>query len=347
MDWGAFLAASRHFKLFNQTKKQEMKKLLNISLLLLTVFTSCKNEEWSFPDYDIQSVYFAYQTPIRTITLGEDIFDTSLDNQHKCQIMATTGGVYSNDGDVTIAISVNNSLTQGLKFNPPTYSGNVLPMPSNYYTLASDKIVIPKGKIAGGVEVQLTDAYFADPLSTKVTYVIPLSMTSVTNADSILKSKNYIMYAIKYINMWTGNYLRRGKDQVEGKNGNASLTKAIVRRNQYVEKDEVKALSTQSLTQTVFPVVFKGAGNVDVNCPLLLTFDTNGNCTVAAAEAGFTATGSGKFVKKGEKNSWGATDRDAIYLNYQVEHTDMRVNSTDTLVLRDRGVKMETFAPTN
>jgi hypothetical protein len=171
-------------------------------------------------------------------------------------------------------------------------------------------------------------------------------MTSVTNADSILKAKNYTLYAVKYINTWTGNYLRRGVDNMESKNGNTALNKAIVRRNQYVEKDEVKALSTQSLTQTIFPVVFKGMGNVDVNCPLLLTFDNSGNCTVAAAAAGFTATGSGKFVKKGEKNSWGAKDRDAIYLNYQVEHTDMRVSSADTLVLRDRGVKMETFAPT-
>jgi len=323
-----------------------MKKLLNISLLLITVLTSCKNEKWSFPDYEIKAVYFAYQSPVRTITLGEDIFDTSLDNEYKFQIMATTGGVYSNERDVTIAISVNNSLTQGLKFNPPSYSGDVLPMPANYYSLASNSIVIPKGKITGGVEVQLTDAYFADPLSAKVTYVIPVSMTNVTNADSILKAKNYTLYAVKYINTWTGNYLRRGVDNVEGKNGNTSLTKAIVRRNQFVEKDEVKALSTQSLSQTLFPVTFKGMGNVDVNCPLLLTFETNGNFTVAAAAAGFTATGSGKFVKKGEKNSWGAKDRDAIYLNYQVEHPDMRVNGTDTLVLRDRGVKMETFAPT-
>lgn len=324
-----------------------MKKLLNISLLLITALTSCKNQEWSFPDYDIQSVYFAYQSPVRTITLGEDLFDTSLDNAHKCQIMATTGGVYSNKQDVTIGISVNNSLTQGLKFNPPNYSGDVLPMPSNYYTLASDKIVIPKGQIIGGVEVQLTDAYFADPLSSKVTYVIPISMTNVTNADSILKAKNYTLYAIKYINTSTGNYLRRGVDEVEGKNGNVSLTKAIVRHNQYVEKDEVKALSTQSLTQTIFPVVFKGVGNADVNCPLLLTFDANGNCTVAASVPGYTASGTGKFVKQGDKNSWGAKDRDAIYLNYQVETPDMRVSAKDTLVLRDRGVKMETFAPIN
>ena len=39
----------------------------------------CKNDDWSFPDYDHSAVYFAYQYPVRTIVLGEDNnFDTSL-----------------------------------------------------------------------------------------------------------------------------------------------------------------------------------------------------------------------------------------------------------------------------
>lgn len=323
-----------------------MKRLKNMWFLLLVGMAACKNEDIEFPNYTNNTVYFSYQYPVRTITLGEDLFDTSLDNAYKCQIMATMGGVYSNTKDVTIGISVNNALTQGLKFNPPDYSGDVLPMPASYYRLADNKIVIPKGKIAGGVEVQLTDAYFADPLSTKATYVIPVTMTTVTNADSILGAKNFTLYAVKYINTWTGNYLRRGRDVVEGKNGRTELSKTIVRRNQYVEKDEIKTLTTRSLSQTIFPVILKGVNNVDVSCPLLLTFDGNGNCTVTAAATGYTASGSGKFVKRGEKNSWGSQDRDAIYLNYQIDATDLRASTTDTLVLRDRGVKMETFSPT-
>lgn len=321
-----------------------MKKILSISVALLTLLTSCKNDEWDFPDYDTKSVYFAYQSPIRTITLGEDIFDTSLDNQFKCQIMATTAGVYSNEKDVTVGIVVDNSLTQGLSFASP-YSGTILPMPSNYYTLSSDRIVIPKGKLIGGVEVQLTDAFFADPNAVKTTYVIPLAMTSVQNADTVLKSKDYTLYAIKYINPWTGFYLRRGKDNVVGKNGNTSLTQTVVRHQQFVEKDEVNKLNTRSLTQTEFPVTFKGVGGANINCTLLLTFDGSGNCTISAGAAGFTATGTGKFVKRGEKQSWGNKDRDALYLNYSVETNDISVSTTDTLVMRDRGVAIETFTP--
>ncbi len=322
-----------------------MKKILSISAVIITILTSCQNDEWDFPDYELKSVYFAYQAPIRTITLGEDIFDTTLDNQGKCQIMATTAGVYSNKEDVTIGIAVDNSLTQGLSFSSP-YSGNILPMPSNYYTLASNQIVIPKGKLIGGVEVQLTDAFFADPLAVKTTYVIPLIMTSVQKADSILSTKDYTLYAIKYVNAWTGNYLRRGKDVVVGKNGNTSLNQTIVRRQQYVEKDEINKLNTKTRKQAEFPVVYKGAGNTNIDCPLLLSFDDAGNCTIAAGASGFTATGTGKFIKKGEKQSWGNKDRDALYLNYSVELSDRQITSTDTLVLRDRGVAIETFTPT-
>ncbi|MEJ6979486.1 DUF5627 domain-containing protein [Pedobacter sp. P351] len=322
-----------------------MKRLLNISLVLIAALSSCKNAEWEFPDSGMQSVYFAYQAPIRTLTLGEDIFDTSLDNQHKLQIMATTGGVYLNKEDITIGIAVDNALTQGLKFAPLPLTGNVIPMPGNYYTLASDKIVIPKGQLIGGVEVQLTDAFFADPLSVNTTYVIPLKMTGVTNADSMLANKKHILYAVKYINPWHGLYLRRGKDVAVGKAGNTSLNETNIRHMPYVENDEVKQLSTLSLNKTLFPVTFKGAGGTNINRTLLLTFDDSGNCTVSASDATFVASGNGKFVKRGEKNSWGNQDRDALYLNYQVELSDRNITTADTLVLRNRGVKAEIFTP--
>jgi len=320
-----------------------MKKITFTFLILLAILTSCENQEVVFPDYEYQSTYFAYQYPVRTITLGEDIFDTSLDNEHKFQIMATTGGVYENKKDVSIGVRVNNELNQNLLFNPN--GSEVKTMPDSYYKLTSDRIVIPSGKLIGGVEVQLTDAFFADPLAIKNTYVIPLQMTTVENADSILTGKNFTLYAVKYVNPWHGFYLRRGKDVMEGKNGNTSLNQTIVRHQQYVEKDEVIKLTTQSLSKVEVPVVFKDREGKNINTTLILTFDEQGNCTVSTNATNYTATGSGKFVKRGEKKSWGNTDRDAIYLNYKIDLEQMQVTSTDTLVMRNRGVAMETFVP--
>jgi hypothetical protein len=104
-------------------------------------------------------------------------------------------------------------------------------------------------------------------------------------------------------------------------------------------------LTTQSLSKVEVPVVFKDKDGKNINTTLILTFDDQGNCTVSANATNYTVTGSGKFVKRGEKKSWGNTDRDAIYLNYSVDSEQMKVTSADTLVLRNRGVAMETFVP--
>lgn len=319
-----------------------MKKKIQFLLAMAVFLGACKNQEWEFPDYGTQTVYFAYQSPVRTITLGEDLYDTSLDNQHRCEIMATTGGVYEVKNDVSIGVAVDNSLASNLTFGG---AGNVVAMPANYYSIQGGSITIHKGKITGGVQVQLTDAFFADPLALKNTYVIPLRMTSVQNADKILEAKNYTLYAIKYINPWHGYYLRRGKDVITGKNGNTSLNKTVSRHMTFVESDEVNQVVTTSLKSNTFNAVFKDKDNRNITCKLLLTFDDSGNCTVSAADNTFTASGNGKFIKRGEKNSWGNTDRDALYLNYNIDLSDMSVATTDTLVMRNRGVTMETFNP--
>lgn len=321
-----------------------MKKLLIIGMAILSVCVAgCKNDDWGFPDYPYQSVYFAYQYPVRTITLGEDVFDTSLDNAHKCQIMATVGGSYSPKQDITVNFTVDALRAQNLLFQ--TGGDPVTVMPTSYYSLSSNKMVIPKGKLIGGVEVQLTDAFFADTKALKNTYVIPLKITSIAGADSITRGKDYVLYAIKYVNTWHGNYLRRGKDVIVGKNGNTALNQNLTRHQQYVEKDQVIKLTSRSLSDVELPLVFKDSNGQNISTSILLRFDANGNCAVLSAAAGTTVTGTGKFVKRGEKQSWGNADRDAVYLNYELDMNQMHVSTTDTLVLRDRAVTMETFTP--
>jgi hypothetical protein len=338
-----------------------MKKIPYIIVVIALMFSSCENQDWEFPNFDYQTVYFAYQFPVRTITFGEDIFDTSLDNEGKFKLMVTTGGVYSSPRDVSVQIEVDESLAEGLLFEEGGDEIEVLT--SEYYQLSSQTVTIPRGEIAGGVEVQLTAAFFNDPRAIKKTFVLPVKITSLTNADSILSGvpivenpnrsladdwfptpKDFTLYALKYINPWHGNYLRRGSDRITGKFTGIS-NRTNVRREASVEFDEVNKLITESLTKVLFPLVIAGAGGENITADLLLTFDADGNCTVSAAHDGYTATGNGKFVKKGEKSSWGNEDRDAIYLDYEVDLPQMHVATLDTLVIRNRGVVMETFSP--
>src|SRR5690554_3571855 len=336
-----------------------MKRILFIALisaLVTGMFTSCENGDWEFPDYEYSAVYFAYQSPVRTVVLGDDIYDTSLDNEYKVQIMATMGGVYSNNSDVSIDFEVDETLVDGMAF---AGSGNdILAMPASYYSLSSDKITIKKGSVIGGVTVQLTEDFFNDPLALATNYVIPVVMTDVVNADTILSGtplvqnpkrgvsadwdvqpKDYILYAVKYINKYDAVYLRRGTDVISG-----LQTGTIERSADYVEKDEVISdITTRSLNTIVWEHETRDMDDFSRSCTLVLTFDEEGNCTIASETPGVTATGTGEFVSKGEKNSWGNKDRDALYLEYTIDYGDVQFDISDTMVVRDRGVKAEWF----
>lgn len=368
-----------------------MKRILFIFLITALVggsFTSCENGDWDFPDFEYSTVYFAYQSPIRTVVLGEDVYDTSLDNEHKVQIMATMGGVYANNNNVEIGIKVEPTLLDDLIFDKESDTDPdrpVLLMPDNYYTLSSDKIIIPQGSVIGGVTVQLTDAFFNDPLALSTNYVIPVVMTGVTNADSILSGKplvenpkrgrtsdwdvqpkDYILYAVKYINAYDANYLRRGTDVITIDGGTATTVK---READYVERDEVVKLTTVSLNSVAFPQSYVSKDGHDLNFRVNLTLDANQNVTASAFEATYqvndsvtvrnvSVSGDGEFVKDGDKNSWGNQDRDALYLDYETSYeveikypvsgqpdNVMQYNykTSDILVVRDRGVKPEWF----
>lgn len=330
-------------------------KLAYIGLAsLLLSFTACESSDNEFPDFDYQTVYFATQYGLRTIELGEDEFiDNTLDNQHKMKINATWGGGYTNRKNVIIDTKVDESLCENLYFkgtNTP-----VTPMPTNYYTLASNQINIPKGQIMGGIEVQLSDAFFADEKSLGDNYVIPMMMTGVQGADSILQGKaavgdpeltnsghwsiqpkNFVLYAVKYVNPWHGEYLRRGVDQAVI-NG---VSSQLIRHQQYVEKDEKVNITTRSLQDNVLHLSTKDSQGNIFNFDLSLKFSEDGNCTVGSTSDNFTISGNGKFVKKGEKNSLGGKDRDAIYLDYTVDfkNKNMQYATKDTLVLSSRAV---------
>lgn len=339
-------------------------KLLSILSIggLMATLSSCKNGDVSFPDYEGGvSVYFPYQYPVRTIVLGEDTYDTTLDNLHKCKIFATMGGAY-NGRDIKLEIAVDNTLCDNLYFED---GSDVAPMPEGHYSLASNNIFF-NGGFQGGVEVQLSDAFFADPAALKNTYVIPLVIKSQTGADRILSGKpiiegdtpqrpnssywdikpmDYVLYCVKYINSYHAYYLRRGIDVVT-ENG---VTTTEVRHKQSVEEDEICSTTTKTLNSVTFPLTTKYTdGNgapKNLKCDLLLTFNEKGECTITSDTEGVTATGTGKYLKKSEIKAWGNKDRDGLYMDYRVDFGVKQLQTKDTLVWQRRGVKPEEFTP--
>ena len=296
---------------------------------------SCYNADQEFPDYEGgTTAYFPYQFPVRTLVLGNDIYDNTLDNAHKCQIWSTMGGAYGGR-NATVQIAVDESLCDNLWFVDAggNASSPVLPMPTSYYQLASNTISY-NGKPRGYVEVQFTDAFFNDPKAVENTYVIPLLMKSVTGIDHILTgtpreglspsrsniedwdilAKDYVLYCVKYMNPWQGKYIRRGVDNVT-ENG---VTSTVVRKdmsmvnsdlthykeNPVNQNDEVCGITTINMSQANFKVSMNigkdasGDARPSQSCNLVLTFNGN-NCTITGGDEDVPASGSGEFIVNG------------------------------------------------
>ncbi len=335
-----------------------MKKIAILSVILIALLTSCKNFDIEHPDFEFTSGYFPYQYPVRTLVLGDYIYDNSNDNDHKFLISIGIGGVYANEKDRVFNIQVDNSLCENVLFSEG--GDPIIAMPQNYYQLAGNQIIVPKGKFNGGVEVQLTEAFFNDPAAIKNTYVVPLKITGSNDVDTILSGKainpvpdprvaedwlvlpkDFTMFAVKFINEYEGKYFRYGKSSVKNSSG------TVIENNNYdtekfVEKYPILSLVTSGRHEVTVSTFFQSEA-MEGALDLVLTFNGN-NCTVSApAGSPYTISGTGQFQSK--EYEWGNKERDGMTISYQVSDGVNTYEANEVLVLRDRAVTMEVFSP--
>ena len=319
-------------------------KMVAALLALMASFTACENGDQAFDDYEGgTTAYFAYQSPVRTIVLGDDEYDTTLDKAHKLKILATFGGSY-NGRNATVNVAVDNSLCDNLTFADGT---QVKAMPKEYYQLSTTAFNF-NGGMQGGTEVQLTDAFFKDPDAVKNTYVIPLVMQNQTGFDRIatgtLKEgktgsrtnasiwetapRDYVMYCVKYQNKYSGWWLT---------NHNTSTDN--------IEKASQVQITTRTLNSSVYTVEFQEGSKI-LKADLLLTFDDKENCTITSLTDGVTATGSGSWADNGI-HSWNNKDRDLMELNAEITFAGgVKKNLNEKLVWWRSGVSKEEFSYT-
>ena len=180
------------------------------------------------------------------------------------QIIATLGGVWSNRKERTAQIVIDESLCTNAYFD----NGKpILPMPKEYYTYSSEQVVFPKGDIYGRMDIQLTDAFFNDPLTPELTYVIPVRLAQASDsilagkpkvespnrlnvADWDVLPKDYALYGVTYKNKYEGVWLSRGTDQLDI-NGNTST---LNRNPQNIEKADQRTLGTIALNKVRYPL---------------------------------------------------------------------------------------------
>ncbi len=340
------------------------------------LMTGCENADKDFPDYEGGvTAYFPYQTPIRTLLLGTDEYEEALalDHQHKFKVMATMGGAY-NGRNIELNVGVDESLLKNLTFKAT--GEPVALMPANYYKMNGNTIMF-NGDVKGGVEVELTDEFFADPLSTTVHYVLPIKINSFNGADQVatgvvadgvtnpvptnsddwkIAPMDYTLYAVKYISKYHAFYVRLGSDKVtyNGKTETIRDVNTLMGGDSHSgADDQVVNTTTLALNKVKYSVETKiGTEGVDqqvLKYDLILTFD-NDKCTITSGTAGYTISGSGEYLTKPtgkftdrngkDANIWAQKLRDVLALNYTVETDDVKIESVDNLVWQRHGINM-------
>jgi hypothetical protein len=346
-----------------------MKKINKAIIVLFATLAlvSCDNQPIEFDDFETTVCYFPYQSPARTIILGKyDEGFNDNDNKGQFEIGVTMTGVYENKEDRKVYFKLDTALLSNI--------ANIKYLPTTHYTIeTASPVIIPKGDIKGRIKVKLTDAFFNDLKSASTffsvgvppvcNYAIPLIITKVEGLDSILvgkalvanpnrnvatdwsvRPKDYTLFAIKFINKFHGNYLRRGADKVIN-----SLTSieigTTVYRQKYVESSEIAKATTYDLNSILVPGIIRR-----YNAPsggalaLKFVFAADGTCKVINTATNIEI-GTGSFKENGD--AWGGKSRDVIYLNYSyVDATKNEKHEVkDTMVIRDRAIGFETFVP--
>ena len=341
--------------------KKKFKLIFTVALVFSVI--ACENQENDFDDFGSTSVYFPFQTPVRTLIQGKyDLGFNENDNNGRFEIGVVMSGVYNNDLDRRVHFELAPDLIDAAELGVDTV--NVKILPPSYYTIEQKSpVTIPSGSVDGRIPVQLSDAFFDDPLAfaefEEVHYVIPLRITDYEELDSLLTGvplvdnpikirdedwnplpKDYTLFGIKFINKYDGIYLRRGEDAAVGfnesvtvfENGNPTETVAetidgsTVYRAEFVVQDELIPLETSGRNEVITTINVRRPGiATDLQLSLLLTFNDNDEITVSNADpdSNITVTGTGSFVVDGDE--WGGEPRDVIYLDFQYLEQDVEV----------------------
>lgn len=299
-------------------------------LFLATALTSCYDDY--VKDFDYNAVYIPLQADVRTFVVGEGMkFDFGVE----------IGGIRENSRDRVITYQIDESLITpamlGKIKGGPSYMSsssadvtNLLPLPSNYYTLTNEnEMVIKKGEHQAKITVKPDSATFlSDPATIIPNYAIGIRILEA-DADSIIESKRTEVIGVKYENMLFGNYWHGGA-AVVNRPGKADTTLTYYTTIP-VSEAKIWTLKTSS-PNSLFAQGF--LDQVTGKNEMLLTL--NGNTLTIAAAAGSTWT----ITQDGE----GAFNRAKLLQNRKLflkySYTDSgngyTYHCTDTLTFRNR-----------
>lgn len=330
-------------------------------LLLSIIFLgfSCTNQDVDFDDFEYQAVYFPFQSPVRTLILGDEVEgDNTIDREHAFSIGVALGGAYENEMERVVAVELAPELAENIT---NADGDTLLILPPEYYSATFDRITIPEGSFFGKMRVNLEDAFFADPATVDLKYVIPVKITDAFG-DTVLSGdpsslfedpdpriaeqwstppKNYTLFGIQYINQLHGVYLLRGRTI----NTTAATPDTTFYSTRFLTDNDMTKLTTRSLTENIMSTM--GGTKKGGKYQMLLNFD-EGSKDISLTQLDSTTVvvnGTGKYYTKDDEEAESYTDyrHRTLYLDYTFEDGGDTFHAMDSLVFIDTDVTFEEF----
>lgn len=306
-----------------------MKKILAFTILVM-ITVSCYDDY--VRDFDFNSVYFPFQTNVRTFVVGEGM---------QIQVGVSLSGVMENKIERVVEFEVNNALVTPSILSLMKGSGfqyikdavksvnTLLPLPDNYYTLSDNtKMIIKPGQHMGAVILKADSANFlADAATKEANYAIPFYIRTA-DADSIHRDKRFTVIGLRYENMLFGTYWHGGSAIVK----RPGLTDTVLNYYTTIPQPDAKTWTLKTVAPDA--LVANGFTNTTTaKDEMKLTLSGN-NITVSSV-AGSTVTvlpdGASVFNR-----SRLLQDR-KIFLKYSYTGSNgYTYNATDTLTFRNR-----------
>lgn len=305
-------------------------KKIGLFLLLAAVLTSCYDDYAE--DYEYDGIYFPYQENVRTFVVGEGM---------KIEVGAVLAGVLENNKNRVVRYQIKNDLVnadvlaklksgQNYIKNSVVGVNELLPMPSDYYSLSNpEEMVITKGSHGGTVTVFADSAKFlSDPKTLKANYALPFYIESA-EADSIIEPMRYTVIGLKYENMLFGNYWHGGVKIVKDAAGKVLETVAY---NTQIPQPESKVWTLTTVapheleTNGLADDADKGSMKLKLNPDGTITVGQSSSSDINVQPDGESYFNRSKLLQ----------DR-KIYLKYKFDNGDGTISYvTDTLTFRNR-----------
>ncbi len=304
-----------------------MKKRIALALGLTMALSACYDDY--IEDFDYTSVYFMYQTNVRTFVVGEGM---------KIEVGAALAGVRENKQDRIVGFRMDPALVNGAALAALKTGSNYIreamadvdtlkPMPADYFTISDNStMVIKSGTHMGSVVIQADSARFLKDASTiRPVYAIPFYIASA-DADSIVGAKRSAVVALKYENMLFGNYWHGGVTTVKDAAGKIVKT---VKYYTTIPSPEAKVFKLK----TVAPDALVTNKISDQEGAFKITLDGN---TVKVSKA----DGSAIEVKPDGPSTFNRAkllQERKLFLSYKYENEDGTTSfAQDTLTFRNR-----------